>query len=32
MDADFLARDCFTQHSPIIVPARTLLAQLAWPA
>ena len=29
MDADFLARDCFTQHSPIIVPARTLLAQLA---
>ena len=28
MDADFLARDCFTQHSPVIVPARTRLAQL----
>lgn len=28
MDAEFVARDCFGQRSPIIVPARTLLAQL----
>lgn len=29
MDAEFVGRDCFGQRSPIIVPARTLLAQLA---
>ena len=28
MDADFVARDCFEHSSPIIVPAKTLLAQL----
>jgi len=28
MDGEFVAQDCFAQRSPIIVPARTLLAQL----
>ena len=28
MDAEFVARDCFEHSSPIIVPAKTLLAQL----
>lgn len=29
MDGEFVALDCFAQQAPIIVPARTLLAQLA---
>jgi predicted AAA+ superfamily ATPase len=28
MDAGFVERNCFEHHAPIIVPARTLLAQL----
>ncbi len=28
MDAAFIERDCFEYHNPIIVPARTFLAQL----
>ncbi len=28
MDADFVARDCFAHRDPIIVPAKTFLAQL----
>lgn len=28
MEAGFIERDCFEHHDPIIVPARTLLAQL----
>jgi predicted AAA+ superfamily ATPase len=28
MDSEFVARDCFEQRQPIIVPAKTLLAQL----
>lgn len=28
IDADYAANDCFDVHTPVIVPARTLLAQL----
>ncbi len=28
MDAGFIERNCFEHHAPIIVPTRTLLAQL----
>ncbi len=28
LDSPLVARDCFTRHEPVIVPARTLLSQL----
>jgi hypothetical protein len=28
LDSPFVARDCFTRHEPVTVPARTLLSQL----
>ena len=28
LDRDFVAADCFAQHQPVVVPARTLLSQL----
>lgn len=28
LEADFIDKNCFSQHRPIIVPAKTFLSQL----